>query len=145
MSFALNTLSPALGSKKLRTRVGRGAGSKGKTCGRGHKGQRSRSGVSRAKLTSGQNPLHMQIPKSGFKVIKKGHAKIALRSLNVLPEDVSEVTVATLIEAGIIKRYVSEVRIYLCGEVSRSFNLKGIKVTKGARLAIESVKGKVED
>ena len=145
MSLSLKTLSPAPGSKKLRKRVGRGSGSgSGKTCGRGHKGQRSRSGVSRAKLTSGQNPLHMQLPKSGFNTDRKTHAKLPLRVLAQLPEDVKEVTVENLIIAGVIKGYIKTIKLYRCGDVSRAFTIaKNIAITQGARAAIEAAKGKL--
>tara|TARA_R110001592_G_scaffold215025_1_gene468158 strand:+ start:10371 stop:10805 length:435 start_codon:yes stop_codon:yes gene_type:complete len=142
----LNTLSPAPGSKKDAKRVGRGIGSgTGKTAGRGHKGQKARSGGSiRPGFEGGQMPLQKRLPKYGFSSrISRTTAQIRLSELNAVEGDV--VDLETLKNADLINDNIARVRVFLSGELGKAVNLKGITVTKGAREAIEKAGGKVED
>jgi large subunit ribosomal protein L15 len=142
----LNTLSPAPGSRKGVKRVGRGIGSGlGKTAGRGHKGQKARSGGSvRPGFEGGQMPLQKRLPKFGFTSrISRTTAQIRLSELNGVEGDV--IDVAALKEADLINDNIARVRVFLSGELGKAVNLKGIAVTKGAREAIEKAGGKVED
>jgi large subunit ribosomal protein L15 len=142
----LNTLSPAAGSKTAGKRVGRGIGSGlGKTGGRGHKGQKSRSGGSvRWGFEGGQMPMQRRLPKFGFTSRKSlVSAEVNLYEIAKVEGDV--VTVASLEAAGIIKNSVQFVKVVKSGEVSRAVTVKGLKVTKGAREAIEAAGGKIEE
>ena len=142
----LNTLSPAPGSKKDAKRVGRGIGSGlGKTAGRGHKGQKARSGGSvRPGFEGGQMPLQKRLPKFGFASrISRTTAQIRLGELNTVAGDV--IDLEALKNADLINDNIARVRVFLSGELSKAVNLKGIAVTKGAREAIEKAGGKVED
>jgi large subunit ribosomal protein L15 len=142
----LNSLKPAPGSKKDRHRVGRGGGSGwGKTAGRGHKGQRARSGgYHKVGFEGGQMPLHRRLPKRGFKSLT--HMEVAEVRLSALESlQVTEVDLAALQAAGIVSRKVLGAKIILSGKLSKKINVKGdIKASKGARAAIESAGGKVE-
>lgn len=142
----LNTLSPAAGAKPAAKRVGRGIGSGlGKTCGRGHKGQKSRSGGSvRPGFEGGQMPLKQRLPKFGF-TSRKGlvSAEIRLSELAKVEGDV--VSLETLKKAGIIADNIQFAKIVLSGEVSRQVTVQGLKATKGARAAIEAAGGKIEE
>ncbi|MCE0556540.1 MULTISPECIES: 50S ribosomal protein L15 [unclassified Motilimonas] len=142
----LNTLSPAAGSKPAARRVGRGIGSGlGKTCGRGHKGQKSRSGGSvRPGFEGGQMPLKQRLPKFGFTSRKSlVSSEIRLSELAKVEGDV--VSLETLKKAGIIADNIRFAKIVLSGEVSRQVTVQGLKATKGARAAIEAVGGKIEE
>jgi large subunit ribosomal protein L15 len=142
----LNTLSPAPGSKKDAKRVGRGIGSgTGKTAGRGHKGQKARSGGSvRPGFEGGQMPLQKRLPKFGFSSrISRTTAQIRLSELNAVEGDV--IDLAALKNADLINNNIARVRVFLSGELGRAVSLKGIAVTKGAREAIEKAGGKVEE
>ena len=142
----LNTLSPAPGSRKGVKRVGRGIGSGlGKTAGRGHKGQKARSGGSvRPGFEGGQMPLQKRLPKYGFSSrISRTTAQIRLSELNAVEGDV--IDLAALKNADLINDNIARVRVFLSGELGKAVNLKGIAVTKGAREAIEKAGGKVED
>ena len=142
----LNTLSPAPGSRKGVKRVGRGIGSGlGKTAGRGHKGQKARSGGSvRPGFEGGQMPLQKRLPKFGFTSrISRTTAQIRLSELNGVEGDV--IDLAALKNADLINDNIARVRVFLSGELGKPVNLKGIAVTKGAREAIEKAGGKVED
>ncbi|MCZ6460500.1 MAG: 50S ribosomal protein L15 [Gammaproteobacteria bacterium] len=142
----LNSLSPAAGSKKSKRRVGRGAGTGwGKTAGRGTKGQKARSGGGvRAGFEGGQQPLKQRVPKFGFRSrIGLVTAEVRLGELNKLDADV--IDLAALKAANIISRNMQRARVMLSGEISRAVTVKGIRVTKGARAAIEAAGGKVED
>ncbi len=143
----LNTIQPGVGSNRPRTRVGRGIGSGlGKTCGRGHKGQSSRSGgYHKMGFEGGQMPLQRRIPKSGFVSAKSlTRDEIRLHELTHFEGDV--VSIETLQKAGLITRNITEVKIILAGEVTKKFTIaKDIRLTKGARTAIEKVGGKVEE
>lgn len=142
----LNTLKPAPGSKKDRHRVGRGIGSGwGKTAGRGHKGQRARSGgFHKVGFEGGQMPLHRRLPKRGFKSLT--HADVAEVRLGELEAiQVTEIDLAALQSAGIVSKKALRAKIILSGKLSKKVNVKGdVKVSKGARAAIESAGGKVE-
>jgi large subunit ribosomal protein L15 len=142
----LNTLSPAPGSTKARKRVGRGIGSGwGKTCGTGHKGQKSRSGGSvRPGFEGGQMPLQMRLPKFGFSSrIGRFTAEIRTSELNGLEADVIDIEV--LRKANLITATIKRVKVMFSGEVTKAVTLKGVRVTKGAQAAIEAAGGKVID
>ena len=142
----LNELSPAPGSKPSRKRVGRGIGSGlGKTGGRGHKGMKSRSGGSVAPgFEGGQMPIHRRLPKFGFTSRKAQYvAEIRLNELSLVEGDV--VDLAALKAADVIGDKFKTARVILSGEVKKAVTVKGLKVTKGARAAIEAAGGKVED
>ncbi|MDI3325183.1 50S ribosomal protein L15 [Pontibacterium granulatum] len=141
----LNTLSPGEGSKHAPKRVGRGIGSGlGKTCGRGHKGQKSRSGGSvKPGFEGGQMPLQRRLPKFGFISRKARYAaEIRLNELASVNADV--IDLAALKEADIIKQEIKVAKVILSGEINKAVTIKGLKVTKGAQAAIEAAGGKVE-
>ena len=142
----LNTLQPAPGSKKDGKRVGRGIGSgTGKTCGRGHKGQKSRSGgFSKVGFEGGQMPLQRRLPKVGFASRStKLSAEVRLYELTKVDADV--IDLAALIKADVVPAKTLKAKVIASGEISKAVNLKGIKVTPGARKAIEAAGGKIED
>ncbi len=142
----LNSLRPAPGARKDSKRVGRGIGSGyGKTAGRGHKGQKSRSGGKvRPGFEGGQMPLQKRLPKYGFTSrIARTTAQIRLAELNSVEGDV--VDLDALKNADLVKQDVTRARVFLSGEVTKPLTVKGLKVTKGAREAIEQAGGKVED
>jgi large subunit ribosomal protein L15 len=142
----LNTLSPAPGSKKDAKRVGRGIGSGyGKTAGRGHKGQKARSGGSiRPGFEGGQMPMQKRLPKYGFSSrIARTTAQIRLGELNAVSAEV--VDLEALKAADLVKDNVTRARVFLSGELGKAITVKGLAVTKGAREAIEKAGGKVED
>lgn len=142
----LNTLSPAPGSNKDKKRCGRGIGSGiGKTGGRGHKGQKSRSGGSvRPGFEGGQMPLKQRLPKFGFTSRKSlVRAEVRLHELNLVKGDV--VDIHALKDAGLITRNVIAVKIMLSGEITRKITVRGLGVTKGARVAIEAAGGNIEE
>ncbi len=138
----LNTLKPAEGSKHAKRRVGRGIGSGlGKTAGRGHKGQKSRSGgFHKVGFEGGQMPLQRRLPKRGFTTIDQHlYAQIRLSDLEKLPVD--EIDVQVLKQAGVIGQAVKFAKVFKSGELSRKVTLKGISATAGARAAIEAAGG----
>jgi len=142
----LNTLQPAAGSKKNGKRVGRGIGSgTGKTCGRGHKGQKSRSGgFSKVGFEGGQMPLQRRLPKVGFASRSaKLSAEVRLYELTKVDADV--IDLASLIAADVVPAKTQKAKVIASGEITKAVNLKGIKVTPGARKAIEAAGGKIED
>ncbi|HEX5093705.1 MAG TPA: 50S ribosomal protein L15 [Burkholderiales bacterium] len=142
----LNTLKPAPGAKKTRHRVGRGVGSGwGKTAGRGHKGQRARSGgYHKVGFEGGQMPLHRRLPKRGFtSPTRTATAEVRLSELQRL--QAVEIDLAALKSEGIVPREASMAKVILSGKIERSVTLKGLGVTKGARAAIEAAGGKIED
>jgi large subunit ribosomal protein L15 len=142
----LNSLSPAPGARKDAKRVGRGIGSgKGKTAGRGHKGQKSRSGGKvRPGFEGGQMPLQKRLPKYGFTSrISRTTAQVRLGELNAVEGSV--IDLAALKGADLIKENVVRARVFLSGELKKAVTIKGIVVTKGAREAIEKSGGKVEE
>lgn len=141
----LNTLHPAPGSKTKSKRLGRGIGSgKGKTCGRGHKGQRARAGgYHKVGFEGGQMPLQRRMPKSGFRSRQSLHRdEVYLSDLNKVKADV--IDLAVLISSGLIRFDTKEVKIIGSGEINRAVTIRGVSVTAGARKAIEAAKGKVE-
>lgn len=140
----LNTLSPAAGSKKEGRRVGRGMGSGlGKTAGRGHKGQKSRSGgFHRIGFEGGQMPLHRRLPKRGFTSrTAKYNAEVTLSELNSLDEN--EIDVLLLKKVGVVKALAKNVKVIKSGEISKAVKLNGIAATAGAQKAIEAAGGSV--
>lgn len=142
----LNTLSPAEGSKHAPKRVGRGIGSGlGKTGGRGHKGQKSRSGGSvKPGFEGGQMPLQRRLPKFGF--TSRQAAFVAEIRLNELAKvDADVIDLEALKKADIIKDSIKRARVILSGEINKAVTVKGLKVTKGALAAIEAAGGKVEE
>ncbi|TWX74084.1 50S ribosomal protein L15 [Colwellia sp. C1TZA3] len=142
----LNTLSPAPGAKKAKKRCGRGIGSGiGKTGGRGHKGQKSRSGGSvRPGFEGGQMPLKQRLPKFGFTSRKSlVSAEVRLHELNNITGDV--VDIFALKDANLITRNIVFVKIMLSGDIARPITVRGLGVTKGARAAIEAAGGKIEE
>src|SRR3990167_11155242 len=142
----LNTLHPAPGSKKKSKRLGRGIGSgKGKTCGRGHKGQRARAGgYHKVGFEGGQMPLQRRIPKSGFRSQQALYREeVYLSDLNKISADVIDLT--TLIEAGLVRANTKDVKIISSGELSLAVTIRGISVSAGARKLIEAAKGQVEE
>lgn len=142
----LNTIAPAAGAKKAKKRVGRGMGSGlGKTCGRGHKGQHSRSGgYHKLGFEGGQMPLQRRVPKSGF-VSRKGlvRQEVRLDEIDKLQEDM--IDLAVLKTANIVRKTTRYAKIMLSGEIKRAITVKGVGVTKGAKAAIEAAGGKVEE
>lgn len=141
----LNSLSPADGSNKAAKRVGRGIGSTfGKTCGRGHKGQHSRSGgYHKVGFEGGQMPLKQRLPKFGFTSRKSLiTAEVRLSELAKIEGEI--VDLLSLRRAGIINNSIKFAKIMLSGTVERPFTVQGIGTTKGAQAAIEAAGGKVE-
>ena len=140
----LNSIKPADGSKKPRRRVGRGIGSGlGKTAGRGHKGQKSRSGgYHKVGFEGGQMPLQRRLPKRGFKSLTlKYNAEVSLADLQALAAD--EVDLLTLKQAGLVGELAKVVKVIKSGELSKKVVLKGIGATAGAKAAIEAAGGSV--
>jgi large subunit ribosomal protein L15 len=141
----LNNLQPAPGAKTSGKRLGRGIGSgKGKTCGKGHKGQKARAGgYHKVGFEGGQMPLQRRIPKSGF------NSKTAQFKEEIRLSDLEKITESTidlpLLKAvGLVRNATKSAKIIAFGEVTRSLTIQGIAATKGARLAIENAGGKIE-
>lgn len=142
----LNTLSPARGAKTAPKRLGRGIGSGlGKTCGRGHKGQRARAGgYHKIGFEGGQMPIQRRLPKFGFV------SKLAAKTTEIRLSDLEKVTdkiinMDTLRAANVINSIYKRVKIIGTGEITKAVQVVGIKVTKGAKAAIEKAGGKVEE
>ena len=142
----LNTLKPADGSRPDAKRVGRGIGSGlGKTAGRGHKGQKSRSGgFHKVGFEGGQMPLQRRLPKIGF-TTAKGRATAEVRLGELAKVDGDVIDLAALRKAGVIFFAIKRAKVIASGTIEKAVTLKGLMVTKGARAAIESAGGKVED
>jgi len=141
----LNDLQPAPGSKKKRVRVGRGIGSgMGKTCGKGHKGQRARAGgYHKVGFEGGQMPMQRRLPKSGFRSrAKLTHQELRLSQLNKLEGEI--VDFASLKEAAVIKSNIKTVKLVVSGKLEKKVTVRGIPMTKGAKAAIEALGGTVE-
>lgn len=141
----LNSISPAQGSKKSRKRVGRGMGSGiGKTAGRGHKGQKSRSGgYHKVGFEGGQMPLQRRLPKRGFASrTARYNDEIRLYQIQVMKADV--IDLAFLKAQGIVAHDISKVKVINTGNLDRAVTIQGLAVTKGAQAAIEAAGGKVE-
>ena len=142
----LNDLSPGIGSKTERKRVARGIGSGfGKTAGRGHKGQKSRAGgFHKVGFEGGQMPLQRRLPKRGFKSLAEGlTAEVRLGDLRYI--DIADIDVLTLKRAGLISQLCTGAKVILSGSIDRAVKLSGVRVTKGARAAIEAAGGSVVD
>ena len=142
----LNTLKPALGEKSGRKRVGRGIGSGvGKTCGRGHKGQSSRSGgFTKIGFEGGQMPLQRRLPKVGFTSrISRVSSQVTLSQIDKLTE--TDINIDVLKKNNLVTKNIQRVKVIFSGEIKRAVNLKGIKATKGAKAAIEAVKGTISE
>ena len=140
----LNSLSPAEGSTKARKRVGRGIGSGlGKTAGTGHKGQKSRSGGTvRPGFEGGQLPLQRRLPKFGFSSrVGRLTAEVRTSELNRVEGDV--VNLESLKKANLVARNIKRAKVMLSGDVTRGLTVEGLRVSKGARQAIESAGGKI--
>jgi large subunit ribosomal protein L15 len=140
----LNTIKPGEGSKKARKRVGRGIGSGlGKTCGRGHKGQKSRSGgFHKVGFEGGQMPLQRRLPKRGFKSLTRArNYQIRLADLENLPID--EIDLLALQVAGLVPGDALSAKVIVAGAITRKVVLKGVGVTMGAKAAIEAAGGSV--
>ncbi|CAJ0820786.1 50S ribosomal protein L15 [Ralstonia wenshanensis] len=138
----LNNLKPAAGSKHAKRRVGRGIGSGlGKTAGRGHKGQKSRSGgFHKVGFEGGQMPLHRRLPKRGFtSLTKEFTAEVRLGDLAGLP--IEEIDLLSLKQAGLVGEMVKSAKVILSGEIDKKVTLKGIGATAGAKAAIEAAGG----
>src|SRR5262245_31863669 len=141
----LNEIKPAPGSKHYKKRVGRGIGSgTGKTAGRGHKGQKERSGgFHKVGFEGGQMPLQRRVPKRGFNShLRDDTAEVRLSDLQKLAADV--IDLAALKSAGVVAQPVLRAKVILTGEIKRKVQLKGLLVSKGARAAIEAAGGSVE-
>ncbi len=166
MTMELNSLKPSAGSKRSTKRVGRGSGSgSGKTCGRGQKGQKSRSGSStRPWFEGGQLPLQMRIPKFGFRSrvgmttaeVRLGDIEKALDRVggkgrvvggkgNAAGAEDNVVDLGVLKAANVLSRNIRRARIMLSGSIARPVTVKGLGVTRGARAAIEAAGGRIED
>ncbi|RUO72862.1 50S ribosomal protein L15 [Idiomarina seosinensis] len=141
----LNNLSPAPGAKSSKKRVGRGIGSGlGKTGGRGHKGQKSRSGGTvKPGFEGGQMPIQRRLPKFGF-TSRKSMTTAELNLAEIAKVEGDVVDLATLKAAGLIRKNVLAAKVIKSGEISRKVTVKGLKITKGAREAIEAAGGKIE-
>lgn len=141
----LNTIKPADGARSAKKRVGRGIGcGSGKTAGRGHKGQGSRSGgYHKVGFEGGQMPLQRRLPKRGFRSRRK--PRVGEVRLGELDSMVSEIVdLSALREAGLVRVGTEYVKIIASGEISRAVTIRGLDVTRGAREAIEKVGGRVE-
>ncbi len=142
----LNTLKPARGSNKASRRVGRGIGSgSGKTCGRGHKGQKSRTGGGvRVGFEGGQMPLQMRLPKFGF-TSRVGRYSAEVRLSEIEKCGLDTISLSALVEANVVPAQTKRAKIILSGELTRTITVTDVAVTKGAKAAIESAGGKVEE
>ncbi len=142
----LNNIQPAQGAKHAKRRVGRGIGSGlGKTGGRGHKGQKSRSGgFHKVGFEGGQMPLQRRLPKRGFvSLTRDDTAQVRLSDLQKMPVD--SIDLLALKQAGVVHANALTAKVILCGEISRAVKLQGLLVTKGARTAIETAGGSIAE
>jgi large subunit ribosomal protein L15 len=142
----LNSISPAPGAKHSSKRVGRGIGSGlGKTCGRGHKGQKSRSGGSvRPGFEGGQMPMQKRLPKFGFSSrMARTVAQVRTSELGLLTDGVIDLD--ALKRADIVGTHIERAKVFLSGDITKAITIKGLGVTKGAREVIEKAGGKVEE
>ena len=140
----LNTIQPADGAKHSKRRVGRGIGSGlGKTCGRGHKGQKSRTGgFHKVGVEGGQMPLQRRLPKRGFvSMTNKRNVEVRLSEINDLPME--EIDLLVLMQANLVTQHALSAKVVLSGEITRKVVLKGVGATKGAKAAIEAAGGSV--
>lgn len=142
----LNKIQPAQGAKHAKRRVGRGIGSGlGKTCGRGHKGQKSRAGgFHKVGFEGGQMPLQRRLPKRGFiSLTRYDTAQVRLSDLQKMPVD--NIDLLALKQAGVVHANALTVKVILCGELTRAVKLQGLLATKGARTAIEAAGGSIAE
>lgn len=142
----LNTIQPAAGAKHSKKRVGRGIGSGlGKTCGRGHKGQKSRSGgFHKVGFEGGQMPLQRRLPKRGFKSLTRRYA-VELRTDDLVKLPVGEADILVLKQLGLVAQSAKTVKLILAGEVGKAVVLRGILATAGARAALEAAGGSIAE
>ena len=141
----LNNIKPAEGSTKNRRRVGRGIGSGlGKTAGRGHKGQKSRSGgFHKVGFEGGQMPLQRRLPKRGFiSLTRNDIAQVRLSEISAMPVDTIDLT--ALQQAGVVSHKALGAKVFLSGSIDKKVKLVGLGVTKGAKVAIEAAGGSIE-
>lgn len=144
--MSLNNLKPAAGSRKVANRVGRGIGSgNGKTCGRGHKGQKSRSGGwHKVGFEGGQMPIQRRLPKFGFTSrMARHYAEVRLHELDLI--EGGDINPQALINAGLVPIQTKTVKIMMSGDVKNAVKVTGCRVTKGAKAAIEAAGGSVAD
>lgn len=142
----LNTLSPDIGSRKNKRRLGRGIGSGlGKTSGKGHKGQKARAGgYHKINFEGGQMPIQRRLPKMGFTSrVGRTVDEVSLGELNNLTAEIIDLSV--LKDAGLISKSIRDVKIILSGELTKVLKIKGLRPTKGARKVIEDLGGSVEE
>lgn len=142
----LNNIKPGAGSKHAKKRVGRGIGSGlGKTCGRGHKGQKSRAGgFHKVGFEGGQMPLQRRLPKRGFvSLTRDDTAQVRLSDLQKMPVDV--IDLLALKQAGVVAATVLGAKVILSGEITRAVKLQGLQLTKGARAAVEAAGGSIAE
>ncbi|MFZ4537247.1 50S ribosomal protein L15 [Propionivibrio sp.] len=142
----LNSIQPADGAKHSKRRVGRGIGSGlGKTCGRGHKGQKSRAGgFHKVGFEGGQMPLQRRLPKRGFvSLTNKRNVEVRLSEINDLPME--EIDLLVLMQTNLITQHALSAKVVLSGEITRKVVLKGVGATKGAKAAIEAAGGSVSE
>lgn len=142
----LNSLKPAEGSRQNRKRVGRGiASGSGKTCGRGHKGQRSRTGgYHKVGFEGGQMPLQRRLPKLGFRSRKAStSAELRLHELELVEEDIIDLD--ALKDAKLVPAVTKKVKVIQSGKIEKAVKTKGLKFTAGARKAVEAAGGSIED
>lgn len=142
----LNNVQPADGAKADRKRVGRGIGSGfGKTCGRGHKGQKSRAGgFHKVGFEGGQMPLQRRLPKRGFKSMTNDrNVEVRLSEIAALP--LEEIDLLTLKQTNLVSQRALSAKVVLSGEITRRVVLKGVGATAGARAAIEAAGGSVAE
>jgi large subunit ribosomal protein L15 len=140
----LNKIKPAAGATHAKRRVGRGIGcGLGKTCGRGHKGQKSRAGgFHKVGFEGGQMPLQRRLPKRGFvSLTRNDTAQVRLSDLQNMPVDV--IDLLALKQAGVVPAIALNAKVVLAGEITRAVKLQGLSLTKGARAAIESAGGSI--
>jgi len=142
----LNQIKPAAGSTHSKRRVGRGIGcGLGKTCGRGHKGQKSRSGgFHKVGFEGGQMPLQRRLPKRGFvSLTRYDSAQVRLSDLEKISADV--IDLLALKQAGVIPAAALTAKVFMCGELKRPVKLQGLLLTKGARTAVEAAGGSIAE
>ena len=142
----LNTIQPADGSTHAKRRVGRGIGSGlGKTCGRGHKGQKSRAGgFHKVGFEGGQMPLQRRLPKRGFVSLTNArNVEVRLSEINDLPMD--EIDLLSLMQANLVSQHALSAKVVLSGVISRKVILKGVGATRGAKAAIEAAGGSIAE
>jgi large subunit ribosomal protein L15 len=145
-TMRMNTIKPAAGSNKARRRVGRGIGSGlGKTAGRGHKGQSSRSGgFHKVGFEGGQMPLQRRLPKRGFvSRMRDDTAEVRLSDLAKLP--VTEIDLLALKAAGVVPALAKTAKVIKTGKLDKAVKLSGLQATKGARAAIEAAGGSLSE